>query len=153
MISEGTKVPEFTLIDHEGKAIRLSEFKGKKVALYFYPEDDTPGCTKEACAFRDNYALIKKTGAEILGVSMDDQNAHQKFRQKYNLPFPLLVDDKAELAKAFDVYVQKNLFGRKYWGIERSTFIIDAEGVVKKIFRRVNVDGHEREVLAALQEI
>lgn len=153
MISEGTKVPEFTLIDHEGKAIRLSEFKGKKVALYFYPEDDTPGCTKEACAFRDNYALIKKTGAEILGVSMDDQDAHQKFRQKYNLPFPLLVDDKAELAKAFDVYVQKNLFGRKYWGIERSTFIIDAEGVVKKIFRRVNVDGHEREVLAALQEI
>ena len=153
MISEGAKVPELTLIDHAGKSAQLSTFKGKKVVLYFYPEDDTPGCTKEACAFRDNYTIIQKTGAEILGVSMDDQNAHQKFRQKYNLPFPLLVDDKADLAKAFGVYVQKNLFGRKYWGIERSTFIIDAEGFVKKIFRKVKVDGHEQEVLAALKDL
>jgi len=153
MIAAGDEAPALTLADHDGKPVQLSSFKGKKIALYFYPEDDTPGCTKEACSFRDHYAAIQKTGAEILGVSMDGQNSHQKFREKYHLPFPLLVDDKAELAKAFGVYVEKNMFGRKYWGIERSTFIIDAEGIVRKIFRKVKVDGHEQEVLEALNEI
>jgi len=153
MIAEGDKVPRLTLLDHSGVRFDLSSLEGKKVVLYFYPEDDTPGCTKEACSFRDNYAAIKAAGAEIFGVSMDDQKSHQKFREKYSLPFPLLVDDKADLAKALGVYVQKNMFFKKFWGIERSTFIIDSEGVVRKIFRKVNVSGHEQEVLAALKEI
>jgi len=153
MIAEGDKVPQLTLLDHSGVRFDLSLLEGKKAVLYFYPEDDTPGCTKEACSFRDNYAAIKAAGAEVFGVSMNDQKSHQKFRAKYSLPFPLLVDDKAELAKALGVYVRKNMFGMKFWGIERSTFIIDREGVVRKIFRKVNVSGHEQEVLAALKEI
>lgn len=153
MIAEGDKVPQLTLLDHSGVRFDLSLLEGKKTVLYFYPEDDTPGCTKEACSFRDNYAAIKAAGAEVFGVSMNDQKSHQKFRAKYSLPFPLLVDDKAELAKALGVYVRKNMFGMKFWGIERSTFIIDREGVVRKIFRKVNVSGHEQEVLAALKEI
>ena len=153
MIAEGDKVPQLTLLDHGGVRFDLSSLQGKKAVLYFYPEDDTPGCTKEACSFRDNYAAIKAAGAEIFGVSMDDQKSHQKFRAKYNLPFPLLVDDKAELAKALGVYVQKSMFGLKFWGIERSTFIIDADGIVRKIFRKVSVKGHEQEVLKSLREI
>jgi len=153
MIAAGDKVPPFTLLDHSGVRVDLSSLEGKKVVLYFYPEDDTPGCTKEACSFRDNYAAIKAAGAEILGVSMNDQKSHQKFREKYSLPFPLLVDDNAELAKALGVYVRKNMFGLKFWGIERSTFIIDADGIVRKVFRKVSVNGHEQEVLAALREL
>jgi peroxiredoxin Q/BCP len=153
MIAEGDKIPALTLLDQNGNPFELSSSRSKEIVLYFYPEDDTPGCTKEACSFRDNYAAIKAAGAEILGVSMDDQKSHQKFREKYNLPFPLLVDDKAELAKAFGVYVLKNMFGSKFWGIERSTFIIDADGIVRKIFRKVSVNGHEQEVLKALREI
>jgi len=153
MIKVGDKVPAFTLVDHQGTPLQFSQFSGRKIVVYFYPDDDTPTCTKEACAFRDNYAMIKQAGAEILGVSMNDQNSHKKFREKYRLPFPLLVDDKAGLAKAFGVYVQKSMFGRKFWGIERSTFIIDGEGIVRKIFRKVKVRGHTQEVLGALQEI
>lgn len=153
MIVTGTKVPSLTLLNQDGNLFDFSSLKGKKVILYFYPKDDTPGCTKESCSFRDNYAAIKAAGAEIFGVSMDDQKSHQKFREKYSLPFPLLVDDKAELAKALGVYVRKNMFGLKFWGIERSTFIIDADGIVRKIFRKVSVNGHEQEVLKALQEI
>ncbi len=153
MITDGDKIPALKLLDHVGNLVDFSSFKDKKVVLYFYPEDDTPGCTKEACAFRDNYAAIKAAGAEIFGVSMNDQKSHQKFREKYHLPFPLLVDDNAELAKALGVYVRKNMFGLKFWGIERSTFIIDGNGIVRKIFRNVSVKGHAQEVLKALEEI
>jgi len=153
MIAEGDKIPNVALFEQSGVRIDLLSLKGKKVVLFFYPKDDTPGCTREACSFRDNYTAIKAMGAEIFGVSMDDQKSHQKFRAKYNLPFPLLVDDQAVLAKALGVYVRKNLFGIKFWGIERSTFIIDAEGTVRKIFRKVKVSGHEQEVLAVLREL
>jgi peroxiredoxin Q/BCP len=153
MISAGDKIPAITLLDQDNNPIVLSSLMGRKVVIFFYPEDDTPGCTKEACSFRDSYAAIRSAGAEIFGVSMDGQKSHQKFREKYSLPFPLLVDDNAELARAFGVYVQKNMFGHKFWGVERSTFIIDAEGIVRKIFRRVNVGGHEKDVLTALREI
>lgn len=153
MISTGDKIPAITLLDQDNHPIVLSSLIGRKVVIFFYPEDDTPGCTKEACSFRDSYAAIRSAGAEIFGVSMDGQKSHQKFREKYSLPFPLLVDDNAELAKAFGVYVQKNMFGRKFWGVERSTFIIGADGIIRKIFRKVNVDGHEQEVMKMLMEI
>ncbi len=147
----GDKAPDFSLKNESGKTVALKALRGKPVVLYFYPKDDTPGCTKEACGFRDFMAPIRKTGAVVLGVSLDDEASHQKFIAKYDLPFSLLVDEDIKVSKAYGVYVQKNMYGKKYWGIERSTFVIDAEGKLSAIFRKVKVDGHVDEVLAALK--
>lgn len=147
----GDKAPDFALKNEGGKTIALKALHGKPVVLYFYPKDDTPGCTKEACGFRDSMASIRKTGAVVLGVSLDDEASHQKFIAKYDLPFSLLVDADKKVSKAYGVYVQKNMYGKKYWGIERSTFVIDPEGKLSAIFRKVKVDGHVEEVLTALK--
>jgi peroxiredoxin Q/BCP len=147
----GTKAPDFSLPDDSGKNLSLKQFRGKQVVLYFYPKDDTPGCTKEACGFRDALTLIQRKGAVILGVSLDGQAAHQKFKSKYGLPFPLLSDEQATVARSYGVYKEKSMYGRKFWGIERSTFVINTDGTIKAIFRKVKVDGHVDEVLEALK--
>lgn len=151
-LTVGEKAPEFLLPDETGKKVSLKSFQGKQVVLYFYPKDDTPGCTKEACRFRDSITPILKTGSVVLGVSLDGQESHRKFIAKHGLPFSLLSDEDATVSKAYGVYTQKNTYGKKYWGIERSTFVIDPEGIVKAIFRKVKVDGHVDEVLAALKK-
>jgi peroxiredoxin Q/BCP len=150
-LSVGDKAPDFSIPDQDGKNVGLKDFKGKQVVLYFYPKDDTPGCTKEACDFRDSEAQILRTGAVILGVSLDGKESHQKFIKKYGLPFPLLSDEDATVSKAYGVYKEKNMYGKKHWGIERSTFVIDTTGKVKAVFRKVKVDGHVDEVLTALR--
>ncbi len=145
------KAPEFLLPDQAGKHVSLKGLKGKKVVLYFYPKDDTPGCTREACDFRDSMVSITRTGAVVLGVSMDGATSHQEFIDKYQLPFPLLSDEGATVSKSYGVYKLKNMYGKKYWGVERSTFVIDEAGRLKAMFRKVKVDGHVDEVLAALK--
>lgn len=147
----GDRAPELGIPDQDGKQVTLKDLKGKQVVLYFYPKDDTPGCTQESCDFRDSLAPIKKAGAVILGVSLDSQASHQKFIKKYTLPFPLLSDADKTVAQAYGVYKEKSMYGKKYWGIERSTFVIDQDGLLKRIFRKVKVDGHVDEVLAALK--
>jgi len=150
-LSVGDKAPMFSLKDQDGKVIDLKSLKGKQVVLYFYPKDDTPGCTKESCGFRDATKSIKRLGAVVLGVSLDGAESHRKFISKYELPFPLLCDEDATVSKMFGVYKLKNMYGKQYWGIERSTFIIDPVGELKTVFRHVKVDGHVEEVLAALK--
>ena len=147
----GEKAPEFSLPDETGKKVSLNSLQGKQVVLYFYPKDDTPGCTKEACGFRDSITPVLKTGSVVLGVSLDGQESHRKFIAKHGLPFSLLSDEDATVSKAYGVYVQKNMYGKKYWAIERSTFVISPDGTMKAIFRKVKVDGHVDEVLAALR--
>ena len=147
----GDQAPELSILDQDGKLVTLKSLKGKQVVLYFYPKDDTPGCTRESCDFRDTESQIMRAGGTIVGVSLDGQESHQKFIKKFGLPFPLLSDESAAVSKAYGVYKEKNMYGKKYWGIERSTFVIDAEGKVKAIFRKVKVDGHADEVLAALK--
>jgi thioredoxin-dependent peroxiredoxin len=149
MLQVGDRAPDFDLMSDTSKQIRLKDLKGQTVVLYFYPKDDTPGCTKEACAFRDDYAKFSKKGV-LLGVSLDDVKAHQKFKNKYSLPFPLLADQSATTSKAYGVYKKKSMYGRSFWGIERSTFIIGPDGKIRAIFPRVKVDGHHLEVLEAL---
>lgn len=149
-LKTGDKAPDFSLLDEAGRTVSLKSFKGKQVVLYFYPKDDTPGCTKEACSFRDAYGRVRETGAVILGVSLDGQSSHRKFIEKYALPFSLLCDEGAKVSKAYGVYKEKSMYGKKYWGIERSTFVIDQAGTIKAAFRKVKVDGHVEEVLAAL---
>lgn len=150
-LAVGAKAPAFSLKDQDGRVVTLQGLKGKQVVLYFYPKDDTPGCTKEACGFRDSIGRITKAGAAVLGVSLDGEDSHRKFIAKYALPFPLLCDLDASVSKAYGVYKQKNMYGKKYWGIERSTFVIDPGGKVKAVFRKVKVDGHVDEVLQALK--
>jgi peroxiredoxin Q/BCP len=150
-LTVGSKAPDFKLPDDSGQVLQLKGFRGRQVVLYFYPKDDTPGCTKEACGFRDVTSSLQKTGAVVLGVSLDGAPSHQKFKAKYGLPFPLLSDQGASVSKLYGVYKQKNLYGRRSWGIERSTFIIDPAGRIKAIYRKVKVDGHVDEVLAALK--
>lgn len=147
----GAKAPDFSLPDQDGSTVTLKSLKGKQVVLYFYPKDDTSGCTKEACDFRDSLAPIKKAGAVVIGVSKDGKASHQKFIAKYGLPFALLSDEEAEVCNAYGVYKEKSMYGRKYLGIERSTFVIDATGRIKALFRKVKVPGHVDEVLAALK--
>lgn len=147
----GEKAPELSLPDQEGKTVSLKDFTGKQVVLYFYPKDDTPGCTQESCDFRDSMAPIKKAGAVVVGVSFDGQASHQKFIKKFSLPFTLLSDEQKTVANAYGVYKEKSMYGKKYWGIERSTFVIDQKGLLKAIFRKVKVTGHVDEVLAALK--
>jgi peroxiredoxin Q/BCP len=144
------KAPSFTLLSTEGKEISLDDFKGKKVVLYFYPKDDTPGCTKEACSFRDNLARVKKKGAVVFGISADTVKSHQKFTEKYDLNFPLLSDETKEVLNAYGVWKKKSFMGKSYMGIERTTFIIDEQGMVVFIFPKVKVDGHVDEILQVL---
>ena len=147
----GAKAPDFSLPDQDGSTVTLKGLKGKQVVLYFYPKDDTSGCTKEACDFRDSLAPIKKAGAVVIGVSKDGKASHQKFIAKYGLPFALLSDEETVVCNAYGVYKEKSMYGRKYMGIERSTFVIDATGRIKALFRKVKVPGHVDEVLAALK--
>lgn len=147
---EGAKAPDFTLPAQDGKPVSLSDFRGKKVVLYFYVRDNTAGCTREACAFRDGFKEMKKRDAVVLGISVDGVESHKKFGSKYGLPFPLLSDRAKEVAKMYGVWKLKNLYGKKYWGVERSTFIIDEQGRIKKVFRKVRVDGHFDQVVSSL---
>jgi peroxiredoxin Q/BCP len=150
MLKIGDKAPTFSLPTGDGKTLALKDLKGKKVVLYFYPKDNTSGCTKEACSFQENSSAVKKKKAIVLGVSADSPSSHAKFATKYDVSFPLLSDEKKEVLKAYGVWKEKSMYGRKYMGIERTTFIIDEDGKIAQIFPRVKVDGHTEEVLAAL---
>ena len=152
-LAEGKKAPDFTLAADQGPAVKLSSLKGGPVVVYFYPRDDTPGCTREACAFRDRSGELKAHGATVLGISTDDVKSHGKFRDKFQLNFPLLADVDHRTAEAFGAWREKNMYGKKSMGIQRSTFLIDSAGIVRKVWRKVNVDGHDAEVLAALAEL
>jgi peroxiredoxin Q/BCP len=150
-LEEGQAAPDFTLPAADGGEVALAGLLGQKVVLYFYPKDDTPGCTREACAFRDNLARLQGLGVTVLGVSPDGVASHARFARKYDLPFPLLADAGANLARAYGVWVEKSNYGKTYMGIERSTFLIDEAGVVRRIFRKVKVDGHAEAVIAAVE--
>ncbi len=152
-IETGDKAPDFTLqTDGNGK-VQLSKLRGRKVVLYFYPKDDTSGCTAEACAFRDNLPKFGKLEAAVIGVSRDSVAAHDKFKKKYELPFPLAADEKGEVCEAYGVWVEKSMYGRKYMGIERTTFLIDEKGIVRGLWRKVKVPGHVEAVLAAAKAL
>jgi thioredoxin-dependent peroxiredoxin len=153
MIAEGTQAPAFTLPDQDGKDVTLSALKGQPVVLYFYPKDDTPGCTTEACAFRDARADYEAAGAKVIGVSPDDAKSHGKFIKKHGLNFTLLADVGAKVCSAYGVWKEKSMFGRTYMGVERTTFLIDRDGVVRKIFPKVKVDGHATAVLDAIKAL
>jgi peroxiredoxin Q/BCP len=153
MVAEGRVAPKFKLPSSEGGELRLEDLKGKAVVLYFYPKDDTPGCTREACAFRDSQTAIKKKGAVVLGVSGDSLDAHAKFKAKYKLNLPLLSDPDKAVAKKYGAWGEKVMYGKKVTGMIRSTFVIDKEGVVSKVFPRVRVDGHAEKVLEALEAL
>jgi len=149
----GDKAPAFKLKNQDGELISLSDLKGKPVVLYFYPKDDTPGCTKEACNFRDEFPKFGKMKAEIIGISADSVESHKKFAEKYKLPFNLLSDEKKEVIEKYGVWQQKSMYGKKYMGIVRTTFIIDASGKIRNIFPKVKVDEHNKEVMEALKEL
>lgn len=149
-IQADSSAPDFKLADETGKVRSLEEFRGKPVVLYFYPKDDTPGCTKEACSFRDDYAVYAKAGVVILGVSPDSSKSHAKFKDKYNLPFTLLADEGHKICELYGVWGLKKQYGREYYGVLRTTFVIDSAGKIKRIFPKVKPDGHSAEVLAAL---
>ncbi len=149
----GSKAPAFTLVSDSGKKTKLSNFKGQPVVLYFYPRDETPGCTKEACAFRDASKQLNDLGAVVLGVSPDDEASHSKFRDKFSLNFPLLADPDHSVAEAYGAWREKNMYGKKSMGVQRSTYIIDADGKIAKVWKKVSVDGHDAAVLEALREI
>ena len=150
MVEEGKTAPDFELTSDTGERVKLSDLRGKPVVLYFYPKDDTPGCTTQACGIRDAYGEFQQRGVVVLGVSSDDEASHVKFREKYTFPFTLLADPDHEVAEDYGVWVEKNAYGQKKMGIERSTFIIDPEGNVAKVMRRVKTDTHAEDVLAAL---
>lgn len=149
-LTEGQKAPDFTTKDQNGKPVSLKDFKGKKVVLYFYPEDDTPTCTIEACNLRDNYLSLQKAGLVVLGVSPDDERKHKKFEQKYNLPFTLLEDPEKKIIDKYGVWGEKNLYGRKYMGLFRTTFLIDENGIIFKIFKKPKSKIHSEEILKAV---
>ncbi len=151
MLAVGDVAPDFTLPDDTGKMVRLSEFRGRKVVLYFYPKDDTPGCTKEACGFRDMYPAYTEAGAVILGVSPDDVKSHVKFKQKYNLPFTLLADPEHRVIEQYGAWGLKKLLGREYMGVLRTTYVIDEEGRIAKVFSSVKPDRHNEEVFSVLK--
>jgi peroxiredoxin Q/BCP len=150
MLAIGDKAPEFTLKNDQGQEVSLKEFKGKRLVLYFYPKDDTPGCTTEACGFRDEEKKFKSKNAVIVGVSSDGVSSHVKFKEKYGLPFQLLSDPDKKTIAAYGVWKEKSMYGKKYMGIERTTYIIGPDGNIEKIFPKVSVTGHVHEVLAAL---
>ena len=151
MVKEGDKAPGFNMPTNTGEEVSLSKLKGQKIVLYFYPRDDTPGCTKEACGFRDDLLKYKKAGAVVIGVSKDSVESHQKFIDKYDLNFILATDD-GDVCEKYDAWLLKNMYGKKYFGIGRSTFLIDTSGKINKIWQKVKVDGHVEEVLKAVKE-
>ncbi len=153
MVEEGMRAPDFALPGASGRTVRLHDFRGRSVVLYFYPKDDTPGCTTEACAFRDDHATFVTRNAVVIGVSPDDPRSHARFAEKYGLPFTLLADPDHIVAEHYGVWKEKERYGRRYWGVERTTFLIDAQGGIARIFRRVRPDGHSREVLQALEAL
>jgi len=148
----GDRAPDFSVMNDQGEKVKLSDFKGKKVVLYFYPKDDTPGCTKEACAFRDGIDEIKSRGAVVIGVSTDSVESHEKFKKKFDLNFPLLADTEKKIVESYGTWKEKSMYGKKYMGIERTTFIIDEQNRISHIFPKVKVDEHYDEVLDALEE-
>jgi peroxiredoxin Q/BCP len=152
MLKQGDRAPTFSLPSDTGETIALDDFKGTPVVLYFYPKDDTSGCTVEACEFRDRWKDVRKAGAVILGVSPDDTASHRKFRTKYDLPFPLLADEGHQLAEEYGAWGEKSMYGRKYQGILRTTFLIGGDGKIVRVFQKVKPKGHAAEVLAALNE-
>ncbi|HTH81841.1 MAG TPA: thioredoxin-dependent thiol peroxidase [Mucilaginibacter sp.] len=149
-LKEGDKAPDFTAKDQNGKTVSLSDFKGKTVILYFYPKDDTPGCTAEACDFRDNYQSLIGKGFEVIGVSTDDEKSHKKFESKYNLPFPLIADTDHSIVEAYHVWGEKNMYGKKYMGTMRTTFIINADGIINKVIDKVDTKASSQQVLDLL---
>ena len=151
MLKEGDAAPEFATRDAEGKEVKLSDFRGQKVVLYFYPKDDTPGCTKEACSFRDASSDYEEKGIKVLGVSLDDEASHQAFASKYDLPFTLLADTDRSVSEAYGVYGEQRWGDKTYMGVARKTFLIDEEGKIKKVFDKVNVEQHADEVMQAFQ--
>ncbi len=148
----GEKAPAFKAKDQNGNIISLADFKGKKVVLYFYPEDDTPTCTEEACNLRDNYALLKRRGFEIVGVSPDDVKSHKKFETKFALPFPLLADPDKKIIKSYGTWGEKQMFGHRYMGVFRQTFIIDEKGCIEKVFRKVHSKKHTQQILDSYKD-
>ncbi|ADU50462.1 Peroxiredoxin [Thermaerobacter marianensis DSM 12885] len=150
MVKPGDQAPDFTAVNDRGETVRLADFRGRKVVLYFYPKDDTPGCTREACSFRDDYSQLQQAGAVVLGVSPDPVESHVKFRDKYGLPFPLLSDPDHQVAEAYGVWKEKRMYGRTYWGIERTTFVIGEDGRVLAVIRGVKPEEHPRRALKAL---
>jgi peroxiredoxin Q/BCP len=151
MLNEGDNALDFTAQDMNGNTVKLTDLRGSRVCLYFYPKDDTPGCTRQACSLRDSFADFEKQNIKIFGVSPDDANSHQKFTSKFNLPFPLLTDTDHTVSNAYGVYGEKSIYGKKYMGITRTTFLIDEAGKIIKIFRQVKVDEHADEVLKAFE--
>lgn len=150
VLSENIKAPDFTLLDETGQPRQLSNYQGKPVVLYFYPKDDTPGCTTEACNFRDDYSAYEKAGVVILGVSPDSPKSHAKFKQKYHLPFTLLADEDHSVCETFGVWGLKKMMGREYYGVLRTTYLIDEKGMIKKVFKNVKPAEHSTELLAEM---
>lgn len=146
-LSPGSKAPDFKSKDQNGNTVSLKDFKGKKVVIYFYPKDDTPGCTKEACNLRDNYEALQKAGIVILGVSVDDEKSHLKFIKKFELPFPLLADTDHSLVEAYKVWVEKSMYGRKYMGTARVTYLIGETGKIDHVIEKVEVSNHSEQIL------
>ena len=152
MLNEGDKAPSFNMPTNKGENVSLSKLKGQKIVLYFYPRDDTPGCTKEACGFRDDLSKYKRAGAVVIGVSRDSVESHEKFVKKFNLNFMLASDKEGDVCEKYDAWRMKNMYGKEYMGIGRSTFLIDTKGKINKIWPKVKVDGHVDEVLKAVKE-
>lgn len=152
MLKEGDKAPSFSTEDENGNSISSKSLKGQKYIVYFYPKDNTPGCTKEACSIRDDYSAFKKLKIPVFGVSKDSAASHKKFIDKFKLPFPLLMDEDVSLAKGFGVWGEKSMYGRKYMGVIRSTFVINEKGIIEKVFPKVNVTEHAAELLDHLKK-
>ena len=152
MLKEGMKAPDFAAKNTNSETVRLKDLRGQKVVLYFYPKDDTPGCTKEACSFRDAFTDFKKRGIEVIGVSLDSEASHKKFAAKYKLPFTLLADPDHTIADTYGVYGEKKFMGRTYMGVKRITFLIDEKGKIRKVFEKVKPEEHAREVLEAFKD-
>lgn len=152
-LEPGIKAPDFTLPADDGAKVKLSSLKGNPVVIYFYPKDDTPGCTKEACSFRDRKSEIEKLGAKVLGISADTIESHSQFRDKFKLNFPLLADLDHKVAERYGAWREKNMYGKKFFGIQRSTYLIDADGKVAKVWKSVKVDGHDQQVIDALKSL
>ena len=152
MVEEGKPAPDFELTSDAGERVKLSDLRGKPVVIYFYPRDDTPGCTTQACGIRDHWGDFGERGAVVLGISPDDESSHVKFKEKYGLPFTLLADPNHEVAEKYGTWVERKNYGKTYMGVERSTFVIDSDGNVAKVMRRVKPDTHAADVLAALPD-
>jgi thioredoxin-dependent peroxiredoxin len=152
LLQPGAKAPEFNTTDQSGKKITLKDYRGKKVVLYFYPKDDTPGCTKEACAFRDHFAEFKKLGVEVLGVSVDTEKSHKAFAEKFKLPFTLLADTEKKIVNAYGVWGEKSMYGRKYLGTNRVTYLINESGYIAAVFPKVKPQEHAAEILALISQ-